>query len=90
MQSPEALTLAGKGFLDTTRIAGGDGGLWRDIFLDNRDNLAASASRLRERLDELLRLLEAGQADAVRDWLTAAAQRREQLLQQKLRELNAD
>jgi prephenate dehydrogenase len=90
MQTEAALPLAGKGFLDSTRIAGGDGGLWRDIFLDNRDNLAASATRLRSRLDELLRMLDAGDADAVRDWLTAAAQRREQLLQQKLRELNAD
>lgn len=90
MQDDEALPLAGKGFLDSTRIAGGDGGLWRDIFLDNRDNLAASATRLRERLDELLRLLDKGDADAVRDWLVAAAKRREQLLQQKLRELNAE
>src|SRR5687768_11724374 len=85
-----ALGMAGKGFLDSTRIAGGDGGLWRDIFLDNRDNLRSSAERLRERLDELLKLLDSGDADTVRDWLTAAAARREQLLQQKLRELNAD
>jgi prephenate dehydrogenase len=90
MQADEALPLAGKGFLDSTRIAGGDGGLWRDIFLENRDNLAASTRRLRDRLDELLRMLDAGEGDAVRDWLTTAADRREKLLQQKLRELNAD
>jgi prephenate dehydrogenase len=90
MQRDDALPLAGKGFLDSTRIAGGDGGLWRDIFLDNRDNLRSSATRFRERLDELLKLLDSGDADTVRDWLTAAAARREQLLQQKLRELNAD
>src|SRR6185437_16261614 len=35
MQTDAALPLAGKGFLDATRIAGGDGALWRDILHDN-------------------------------------------------------
>src|SRR5438270_270638 len=39
MQADAALPLAGKGFLDATRIAGGDGALWRDILHDNADNL---------------------------------------------------
>ncbi len=48
MQEGESLAFAGKGFADATRIAAGDGGLWRDIFLDNRDNLRASLTRLRD------------------------------------------
>jgi prephenate dehydrogenase len=90
MQDDAALPLAGKGFLDAARIAGGDGGLWRDIFLDNRDHLRASASRLRQTLDELLGLLEPGREEALRTWLDDAATRRERLVQQKLRELNPD
>lgn len=90
MQSDAGLDLCGKGFLDTTRIAGGDGALWRDIFLDNADNVKAGLSRLRTQLANVEKMLDAKSADALRDWLNAAAERRENLLQQKLREINPD
>lgn len=90
MQKPDALPLAGKGFLDTTRIAGGDGALWRDILLDNRDNLRDSIARLRDQLARLLTMLDEGQAKELARWLDAAAARRQDLLQQKLREVNPD
>lgn len=87
MQSDDALPLAGKGFLDTTRVAGGDGGLWRDILQDNRDNVADSLRRMREKLDELLKLLDPSQRDRLSEWLDRAAARRAKLLAEKLREL---
>lgn len=90
MQPQEALALSGQGFLDTTRIAGGDGGLWRDILLDNRDNLAESAGQLKAQLDAVLDMLRHNQDEPLRRWLDDAAARREQLMQQKLRELNAE
>ena len=76
-QTEGALALAGKGFLDTTRIAGGDAGLWRDILLDNRDNLRAGLGRLRQDLDRLLALLESSDSEGLRAWLESAAKRRE-------------
>ena len=76
LQQDDALDLAGKGFLDATRIAGGDGGLWRDILLDNRENLAASIDRLRESLDALQSMLHPDRADDLRAWLDQAADRR--------------
>jgi len=90
MQEETALDLCGKGFLDATRIAGGDGGLWRDILLDNADNLKAGLRRLRSQLSAVERMLNAKSGDALRDWLNAAAQRRQKLLEQKLREINPD
>jgi prephenate dehydrogenase len=90
MQSPAAMELAGKGFLDTTRIAGGDGGLWRDIFQDNAANTRAAIGRLRSQLDEFERLLEPGRGEELRRWLDAAADKRSKLLQQKLREVTPD
>jgi prephenate dehydrogenase len=90
MQSPEAMELAGKGFLDTTRIAGGDGGLWRDIFLDNAPNLRAALGRLRGQLEAFERLLEPGKADELRRWLDQAAGKRQAVLQEKLREVTPD
>ena len=90
MQDDAALPLAGKGFLDATRIAGGDGALWRDIFLDNRDHLATSVNHFRAALDELLALLDPARADELAKWLDAASTRRAALLAQKLKEMNPD
>jgi prephenate dehydrogenase len=79
MQSDESLSLCGRGFLDATRIAGGDGGLWRDIFLDNRDNLRDSIRRLQENLEDLLNRLDGGDGDGLTQWLDQAAERRRKL-----------
>jgi prephenate dehydrogenase len=76
IQDERSLPLAGKGFRDTTRIAGGDGGLWRDIFIDNRDNLLDSIRRVQAELRLLETRLDAGDSDAVKAWLNAAASRR--------------
>lgn len=90
MQSPQAMTLAGKGFLDTTRIAGGDGGLWRDIFLDNAENVRAAIADLRTQLTAFEALLDPARADQLRTWLDAAAAKRGALLAEKLREVTPD
>lgn len=90
MQEDAGLNLSGKGFLDTTRIAGGDGGLWRDIFLDNADNLKAGIRRLQSQLASVGKMLDAKNGDPLREWLDAAAKRRQDLLERKLREINPD
>lgn len=90
LQDERALPLAGKGFLDMTRIAGGDGGLWRDIFTDNGDNLRASIGKLRDTLDDLLARLDGDDSGAVKQWLDAAAERRRVMLEQRAREGNGE
>ena len=77
IQDEATLELAGNGFRDMTRIAAGDAGLWRDILVDNRDNVRRSIERLRKQLDELLTRLDTSDADAVKAWLDAAASRRQ-------------
>ena len=76
MQESESIALAGKGFIDTTRIAGGDGTLWRDIFIDNRDNLRQSVERFKQQLDALMALVDAGQAETLGAWLNQCAEKR--------------
>jgi prephenate dehydrogenase len=90
MQAHSALPLAGKGFLDTTRIASGDAQLWRDILLDNKDNLTASLSRLEKQLASLRKLLTPAKSEALVAWLSHAAARREQLVQQRLRDASGE
>jgi prephenate dehydrogenase len=87
LQHEAALPLAGKGFLDSTRIASGDGTLWRDILSDNADNLADSIARFRGQLDEVLKLLAPDKREELARWLDAAAARRAKLLAEKLHEL---
>jgi prephenate dehydrogenase len=90
MQEEKALDLSGKGFLDTTRIAGGDGGLWRDILVDNADNVRAGLGRLMAQLSQLDGLLKGSGGEELKQWLDQSAKRREELLQKKLREINPD
>ncbi|MEA2735173.1 MAG: hypothetical protein QOE14_1624 [Humisphaera sp.] len=88
MQSNDSLPLAGKGFLDTTRIAGGDGALWRDILQDNADNLADSIQRFRAQLDEVQKLLVPEKREELAKWLDQSAKRRAKLLAEKLHEFD--
>jgi len=83
MQHEEALGLCGKGFLDLTRIASGDPGLWRDILLDNRDNVRQSLRRMADQLQRLEALLDGQNAESLRAWLDAAAARRQGLVDSK-------
>lgn len=75
-QSDRSLPLAGKGFMDMTRIAAGDAGLWGDILQDNADNLRISLERLRQLIDRIESLLGPGSREELERFLQSAAQRR--------------
>ncbi len=70
---PDALSLAGPGLRDVTRIAGGDPGLWTEILAANatpvREVLLAIAARLTRAADDLA-AVRGGDPDAIGD-LTA-------------------
>lgn len=54
-----ASAYAGKGLLDTTRIAASSPGLWADILVHNRDEVLAAARSVRAELDAIEQALEA-------------------------------
>jgi prephenate dehydrogenase len=62
---PRFLEIAGRGFRDTTRIAASDARVWREIFQDNRHGLAEALDAFRAALDDLERLLAAGDPVAI-------------------------
>ena len=76
---PEALTIAARGFKDTTRIAASDPDMWRDILLDNRAALLASLGTFREALDALEALVAAGDGPALTAYLARMKAMRERL-----------
>lgn len=76
----DALAFAARGFRDTTRIAASDPDVWREIFLANRDALAASLAAYRAALDRLESLVAAGDdGAALRAALAAIAGKRKAL-----------
>ncbi|MFO0800401.1 MAG: prephenate dehydrogenase/arogenate dehydrogenase family protein [Gemmataceae bacterium] len=75
----EYLPFTAGGWRDTTRIAGGDPGMWVPIFLANRDAVLTSTQQFTTRLAEFRQLLEAGDGAGLGRWLAEAKQVRDAL-----------
>lgn len=73
------LDYAGSGFRDTTRIAASPAPIWRDILLANATPLRAALAELRVELDELERLVAAGDGDGLEAALARARDVRRRL-----------
>jgi prephenate dehydrogenase len=76
---PGAFAVAARGFRDTTRIAAADPTMWEEIFLANRDALAAGLEAYRASLDALARLIAAGDGEGLRAAIRRIKARREAL-----------
>ncbi len=79
IQDERSVELAGKGFADATRIAAGDPGLWRDILIDNADQVRQGIRQLGGQLQKLDEMLAAGKSEELLNWLSQAAQMRQKL-----------
>ncbi|MGA9857497.1 MAG: prephenate dehydrogenase/arogenate dehydrogenase family protein [Solirubrobacteraceae bacterium] len=78
------LPATGPSFRDATRVAGAPSAIWTDIYLSNRDALAAEIDRTIERLSDVRAALTAADAAAITDWNEAAATDRHRLLDAQL------
>jgi prephenate dehydrogenase len=75
----DLLAYSGGGLRDTTRIAASSPEMWRDIFIWNRDNLVAQIEVYERHLQQLKRLIQAGDGPAIERELERAKTVREQL-----------
>ncbi len=73
------LECGGNGFRDTTRVAAGDPGLWAGIVKANRAEVAAALRDARERLAELLEMVDGMNDEALRRFLAEAKALRDRL-----------
>ncbi|MFB3784938.1 MAG: prephenate dehydrogenase [bacterium] len=64
--------LLGRGFRDTTRVAGGDPGLWLDICMENRESLRDSLLVLQRWIADFLSWLDHGDEAAILQFLAEA------------------
>jgi prephenate dehydrogenase len=73
------LPVAATGFRDTTRLAGGDPEMWRDIMTSNRRAILAALDRLDDQLANLRDLLELDDAEALERFFARAQRQRRTL-----------
>ncbi len=77
----EPLAAAGGSLRDMTRVAGANPRIWVDIFLENREALAAALAEHRRRVEQLEAALEAGDAGFLARWIGEASANRRRLLE---------
>lgn len=71
--------LVAGGWIDTTRVAGGDPVLWRQILLDNRAAVLAALDRYQKQFDAYRQALHKGDAARLETLLTEAKRSRDAL-----------
>jgi prephenate dehydrogenase len=76
----DPLQAAGGSLRDMTRIAGANPRIWVDIFLDNREALAAALAEHRRRVEQLEAALAEGDAGFLARWIGEATGNRRRLL----------
>jgi prephenate dehydrogenase len=76
----DPLAAAGGSLRDMTRIAGANPRIWVDIFLDNREALAAALGEHRRRVEQLEAALAAGDAGFLARWIAEAGGNRRRML----------
>ncbi|HEX2161073.1 MAG TPA: prephenate dehydrogenase/arogenate dehydrogenase family protein [Thermoleophilaceae bacterium] len=78
------LPRVGPSFRDATRVAGANSAIWTDIYVANRDAIAAEVDAVVERLREAADLLRTGEPEPIAAWNERAAEARRQLLEADL------
>ncbi len=73
------------GFADVTRVASGDPDMWADILRTNRAAMIRSIDRLMAELEKLRRRLDQEDSDALRAWLAAGKQTRDEWVAHRYR-----
>lgn len=78
------LPATGPSFRDATRVAGASSAIWRDIYLSNREALAAEIDKTIAALGDVRDALRAGDGGRIAAWNDAAAADRRRLLEAQL------
>jgi prephenate dehydrogenase len=76
--------LAGKGFMDSSRIASGPPNIWTDVLLTNAKNTVKGIDRLISQLAKLKKALRAGDRRKIEKLLEAARAKRSALVEYKM------
>jgi len=81
----EELKLAGKGFIDTSRVASGPANVWADILLTNANNTTKGIDKIIAELSKLKKAIKSENKEQIEKLLTAARQKRTSLINYKIK-----
>ena len=79
LHSPDLGVFGGSGLSDTTRVAAGNPEMWSETLNENRDAIDAPLRELISELQHIHDTLKRSDQTTVRQWLTAAKERRDRL-----------
>jgi prephenate dehydrogenase len=79
-----ALPRVGPSFRDATRVAGANSAIWTDIYVANREAIAAEVDAAAKCLRDAADKLRSGDRDAITEWNERAAECRRRLLEADL------
>ena len=82
--NPQELQLAGKGFMDSSRIASGPPNIWADVLLTNAKNTVRGIDRLISQLAKLKKAIRSGDRKKIEKLLEAARAKRSSLVEYKM------
>ncbi|MGA2678379.1 MAG: prephenate dehydrogenase/arogenate dehydrogenase family protein [Sedimentisphaerales bacterium] len=80
----EELKFAGKGFMDSSRIASGPANIWADVLMTNTQNITRGIDRLAAELAKLKKAIRAGDRKRIEKLLDAARTKRSKLVEYKM------
>lgn len=80
----DEIKYAGKGFVDTSRVASGPASVWMDILLYNRKNIAQRMGKVIDELEKIKAAVEAGDAGKIEKLLEKARSKRAELIEYKI------
>ncbi len=82
---PEQLELAGRGFIDTSRIASGAANIWADILLTNAGNTVKGIDKIIAELRKIQKAIKAGDGRQIEKLLETARNKRNTMIKYKMR-----
>jgi prephenate dehydrogenase len=80
----DELKFAGKGFIDTSRVASGPANIWADIILANAKNLNAGIDKITNELAKLKKAVNTGKRNHLEKLLNSARQKRTKMIRYKI------
>ena len=81
----EELKLAGKGFIDTSRIASGPANIWADVLLTNAGNTVRGIDKIIAELTKLKKAIKSQNKKQIEDLLKAARDKRSAMINYKIK-----
>ncbi len=81
----EELKFAGKGFMDTSRIASGPANIWADVLATNANNTTKGIDKITAELEKLKKAIKSGNKKQIEKLLEAARDKRAAMINYKIK-----